>query len=337
MKYQLLLCALLLAALSTVSGQVASHEQTSLFKANAAAQLVGKPVVRVNGAVLTDRDLMREMYTIFPYARQHNGGFPAGMESDIRKGAMKMIVFEELMYQEAQRRGLVIAPVRMQQATADFRKQFNSQAEYQQFMQEEFHGSQQLLRAKIKRSLLIDKLMKLEVANKSAVTVAEAKAYYDKQPEHFRTPESISIQTISIVPPANATPVQLKEAAKRAEDAQRQAKATKTYEEFGLLAERLSEDDYRVMMGDHKAADRSKLPPEVVNAALALKTGEVSNLIHFDNVYTVLRMNGHTPAGLQKFEEVKDTLRGQLQKQKTEQLRAALSMRLQKTAKIEEL
>ncbi len=34
---------------------------------------VGKPVVSVNGSVLTDTDLVREEYTIFPYARQHNG------------------------------------------------------------------------------------------------------------------------------------------------------------------------------------------------------------------------------------------------------------------------
>src|SRR4030095_3734494 len=36
----------------------------------------GKPVARVNGTVLTDRDLLREMLTIFPYARQHGGKFP---------------------------------------------------------------------------------------------------------------------------------------------------------------------------------------------------------------------------------------------------------------------
>ena len=70
----------------------------------------GKPVARINGAVLTDRDLLREMYTIFPYARQHNGGFPKAMEADIRAGALKMIVFEELVYQEALRRKLSVLP-----------------------------------------------------------------------------------------------------------------------------------------------------------------------------------------------------------------------------------
>ena len=58
----------------------------------------------------------------------------------------------------------------------------------------------------------------------------------------------------------------MKESRKRAEDALRQAKATKSYQEFGLLAEKISEDDFRVNMGDHKAVGRDKLPPQVVKA-----------------------------------------------------------------------
>ena len=76
-----------------------------------------RPVARVNGAVLTDHDLLREMYAIFPYARQHNGAFPKAMEADIRRGALKMIEFEELVYQEAQRRHMSIAPERLAAGT----------------------------------------------------------------------------------------------------------------------------------------------------------------------------------------------------------------------------
>ncbi len=57
-------------------------------------QPTGKPVAKVNGTVLTDRDLLREMYAIFPYAKQHNG-FPKAQEAGIRQGALEMIIFEE--------------------------------------------------------------------------------------------------------------------------------------------------------------------------------------------------------------------------------------------------
>lgn len=331
---------LLLMALPSASAQVASHVPSPTpepFGSSVSFQAVGRPLVRVNGVVLTDRDLLREMLKIFPYARVHNG-FPRAMEADIRNGATKMMIFEELVYQEAKRRNLSVPPARVTRAIAEFRQQFASPKEYQQFVQVEFQGSQQLLRTKVERSLLIDQFLAQAVTSKAVVSVAEAKAYFDKHPERFRTPESFSFQSISILPPQNSTPAQLKEAQKRAEDALRQAKAAKSYEEFGLLAEKLSDDDFRVMMGDHKAADRSKLPPAVVKALLAMHPGQVSDIIEFDtHAYTILRLNAHTPAGMQTFEAVKDALRGQVQKEKTEQLRSALATKLSKNARIEKL
>ena len=87
-------------------------------------------------------------------------------------------------------------------------------------MQTEMHGSRQVLRKQIQRSLLIEELLKSEVEDKSAVSLADVKAYYDKNPARFEQPESFSIQSISILPPRNAaaTPEVVKENRKRAED-----------------------------------------------------------------------------------------------------------------------
>ena len=142
-------------------------------------------------------------------------------------------------------------------------------------------GSEAKLRKQIKRSLLIEALLKNEVESKSAVSASEARLYYDKNPKMFEHGELFAIQTISIIPPANANPEALKEARKRAEAALEKAKATKNYEEFGLLAEKVSDDDFRVDMGDRKQVTPQNLPPEVVKAALAMKLGEVSGLIHW--------------------------------------------------------
>jgi len=336
-----IIIAVLLAAALPLSAQlIASHATTSAQSSSAMAPLpqpAGKPVARVNGAVLTDRDLLREMYAIFPYARQHNGGVPKAMEEDIRRGAMKMMEFEELVYQEAVRRKMTVSPARTQKAESEFRKQFHSPEQYQALLHDEFRGSRALLRAKICRSLLIEDLLKADVEDKSTISLAEAKTYYDKNPDQFRIPESYAMQTISMIPPQNATPAQLKEARKRAEDVLPQAKATKNYEDFGVLAEKISDDDWRVMMGDHKAVDIDKLPPTVLKAVQGLQPGQVSDLIQVDQSYTIVRLNQHIPAGTQAFVTVKDSLRQQLQRTKTEQLRAALDKKLRKNAKVEEL
>jgi len=338
MKFRLSVCALLLLAVCPVSAQVASHGQTLVAKETTSPPLrpIGKPVARINGTVLTDQDLLREMYTIFPYAKQHNG-FPKDMEADIRAGALKMIVFEELVYQDAQRRNMQVPAAKLAKAQSQFRKQFKTDAQYQQFLNSEFNGNEKMLNAKIRRSLLIDQYLKVEVDSKSTVTLAEVKAYYDKNPQRFEYPEGFAFQSISVLPPENATPAQLKEVKKRADEAYRQAKATKTAEEFGLLAEKISEDDYRVMLGDHKWVDRSKLPPQVVNALLSMKKDDVSSLLQVDQAYVVVRLNGHRPAGKAKFDDVKVGLRTELQKRKTNEVRAALDKKLHQNAKVEVL
>lgn len=340
MKRAMTICGMVLAAaLPTRAQMAASHDSvtsTTRVTANAQTQALAKPVARVNGSILTDRDLLREMYLIFPYARQHNG-FPKEMEPGIRKGALQMIIFEELVYQEAQQRKMTIAGPKLQQAEADFRKQFATPEQFQEYLKAECSRSQLLLREKIRRSLLIDALLEGEVAAKSKVTLAEAKAYYDKNPAPFQYPESFAFQTISVLPPEKATPKQLQEGRKRAEDALKQAKATKTYEEFGLLAEKTSDDDYRVMMGDHKFVDRAKLAPNVVQTLLAMQPGQVSDIIQIEQAYTIVRLNEHVLAGKMTFAQIKDKLKKELEAKKTEELRAALNKKLRSAAKVEVL
>jgi PPIC-type PPIASE domain len=340
MKYKLATFSVLMLAFAAAGAQVASHTPT-VFKQQSpqnpsmvALTSDNRPVARVNGSVLTDADLVREEYSIFPYARLHNG-LPKSLAPEIREGALKMIIFEELVYQEALRRKMTVPATRMQRAEAEFRAQFATPDEFNEVLKNDFHGSRQALQEKIRRSLLIDALMKIEIDNRSTVSPAEVRAYYDKNPALFHIPESFTFQTISVLPPANATPQQLKEGRTRADEALRQAKATKTAEAFGLLAEKISDDDYRVVMGQHKAVPVAQLAPQVTRALLAMKPGDVSDVIQIEQAYTIVRLNAHTPAGKSKFDDVKAQLDKQLKQTKTNQLRAALDKKLRENARIE--
>ncbi len=301
-----------------------------------ALQVTGRTVVKVNGAELTDRDLLREMFALFPYAKLH-GGFPKKEEPEIRQGAMQMIIFEELVYQEALRRKMTIAPARITREENNFKRQFSSQEQFNQYLAIDQGGSEAKLRRMIKRSLLIDAMLKQEVDAKSAVTLAEARAYYEKNPKAFEHGETFALQTISIIPPDQASASVVADARKRAEGILQQAKATKSYEQFGLLAEKVSEDDFRVNMGDRKVVKSEKLPPEVVTVAQKMKPGEVSGLIPLGTAWTILRVNAHTPPGKATFTEIKAKLIEDLQKRKYEQLRVGLNKRLHQNAQIQEL
>ena len=57
-----------------------------------------------------------------------------------------MIVFEELVYQEAQRRGMTVPQAKLDKAVVDFRKQFKNPDDYKYFVKTEGGGSEQALR-----------------------------------------------------------------------------------------------------------------------------------------------------------------------------------------------
>jgi peptidyl-prolyl cis-trans isomerase SurA len=336
MKSRLLIGALVLASATAGWGQLmASHSTPKPGTPAVPLQDLASPVARVNGQVLTARDLLREEYIIFPYARQHNGQIPQSMAAGIHDGAMQMIIFEELAYQEALRRRMAVPALKLAKAEKDFRSRFNSTGDYQQFVQVEFGGSQPALREKIRRSLLIDAFLKTEINSKSVVTPAELKAYYDKNPAKFQYPEGFLIQTISFIPPEKATPQQLQEARKKAEAALPQAQAAKTAEVFGLLAEKVSEDDYRVMMGRHKPMERAELAPPVLQKLLTMKEGQVTGVIQIGQIYTIVRLNKHILPGKRKFAAVKEDLMQEMQSEKTNKVRAALGKKLRGNAKIE--
>lgn len=342
----------IIAAVGVLGGcasaqMVASHAPTAVAKAAPSSMpatgvssdllhATGKPVVKVNGAVLTDRDLMHELFVIFPYAQIHNG-IPKNMEPEMRRGAMEMIIFDELVYQEALRRKMTIPEAKYESSRKHFMKQFPDKNAFNAFLAQECKGSQQVFRQQLMRSLLIEALVKEEVEDKSKISDVQLRKVYDENVKKFDHQESFRFQSISIIPPPNANAEVMAEARKHAEAAYKAAKGAKTYEEFGLAAEKYSDDDFKVKMGEHKLMPRTELPPDVVKAALAMKPGDVSGLIPIGPNFTIFRLIEHVPAGRESFEVAKKKLREDMSKVKAEHLRKDLYTKLRHTAKVQEL
>jgi peptidyl-prolyl cis-trans isomerase SurA len=332
-----LICLLLAAAIAaTAQTEKPASKAQSLFQ-DTAVTASGKAVVRINGTVLTDRDLLREMNVIFPYAQQHGGKFPQAMEADIRRGALDMMEFEELVYQEAVRRNLKVPPARLDHAMKVVRDQFGSPDDFHAYLKSGYNDSLKLLRETVHRSILIDELLQTEVTRKATVSESQVQEFFRKNPARFYSPEVLSIQTISLVIPDHPTPQQDADVRNRAEEILRQASKTRNYEEFGMLAEKVSEDDWRVMMGDHRFITREQMPPEVAKIAFKMKDGQMSQLIRAENSWCIVRFNAHQDARWVRYDEIKTSLKRELETEKIETLRREFHQQLRKNAKVEEL
>ena len=336
-RFSLLLLVVTLPAQAQVASHAPTTMSTSAPSASVATVSAPKPIVRVNGAVLTDRDLLREMFNVFPYAKQHGGGFPKDSEPQIRKTALKNIEFEELAYQDALKKGMTVSAEKLSKAMKDFRKQFETEADYQEFLKVENRGSEQDLRKSIRRAILIDRYLKTEIENKARMTDAQVRAIYDKNPDHFRKPDSVWLQTITIAYGQTPAPAEKQGARKKAEDALKQAKTTKDFESFGLLAEKVSMDDWHVMMGDHKWLHRGRMPEAVEKVVFALKAGQISDIIDTGDSFCIARVNGREDAHLVPFDQVKDRVKKDTEGDRAKDLRAALEKSLLANAQIQEL
>ena len=173
-----------------------------------------RPVARVNGAVLTDRDLVREEYTIFPYARQHNG-VPSGhgAEHPRRRAEDDRVRRVGVSGSRAPRK-MTVPPSRIHKAGRSSASSFPAGSNMTEVAEERVQGIRRpLLRTKIRRSLLIEELLKLDVEDKSAVSMAAGPRLLRQEPAALpHTRRRFHFKAFPFLPPPAPRPSQMKEA-----------------------------------------------------------------------------------------------------------------------------
>ncbi len=320
------------------SGQVlmTSHAPTAAYTArNRAGANPGRVVARVNGVPISQQELDAEMRVVFPYYSMHGNAIPKEFEADFRKKALNNLIDTELAYQEARRRQLTISRAEWQKRVAEIRKDYGSQASFDAAVQKLF-GSRAAFEAKLRHDMLLDKIFLLEISRKSVVTDADVLREYQTNKNSFAVPESISFQSISAMFPAKASAAEKQAARKRISEVLSRAQAAKSFEAFGALAEKVSEDEFRVMMGEHKMVHRGTLEPQF-KVLFSMKPGDISPVIESPRGYHILRLNTHNAARKMPFSEVRASLKENMQKDRTAARNKAFHAGLRKVAKIEVL
>lgn len=331
--------ALLTASVSAQMSLQSSHQPSAPAPATTLPSSTKPPeaqIARVNGVALTQAQLDEETKRLFPYYAVHGGRVPAGAEAELRRQAVHDAVLHELMYQEARRRNLQVAPTKWQKRIGEIRSSFASRQAYESAAKKQY-GSAAEFERRLRRVMLVEQLWDAEVIRKSVVTEQEVRNYYQGHQSQYLRPESVWLQSITIKVPTSATPDQKKEARKIAEQVLIKAKAAKNYEEFGVLAEQLSQDDWRVMMGDHRWVHRGTVTKDIEPAVFQLKTGEVSGVVESATGYLILRANEHQAQKQMSFDEMKASVRQGLEKEKREQRSKEFEESLRSKAKVEVL
>ena len=274
-------------------------------------------IARVNGVALTEAQLNQEMQRLFPYYTIHGGRVPPGAEKELRQKAVHDLVLHELVYQEARRRHLQVPSLTWQKRLRQIRGGFPSPQAYEAAATKTY-GSVAAYERSLRRAMLVEQLWDAEVTRKSVVTAQAVRAYYQSHKAQFVRPEAVRLQTITIAFPASATAEQKQEAHRIAEQVLVKAKAAKKYDEFGALAEQLSQDDWRVMMGDHGWVHRGTVTPDLEQVVFSMKGGETSGVVESPSGYIILRANEFQPKRQMSLAEMSASIRQRLETQRRE-------------------
>jgi peptidyl-prolyl cis-trans isomerase SurA len=202
------------------------------------------------------------------------------------------------------------------------------------------------IKAELRKSLTLEKLVNKEITSKITVSEAEIKSLYEKNKEQFNLPEGYHVAHILVTPVADPQIRNTKkDDAKTPEDAK--AKAARILKEiqggkdFAVEAREYSEDPGSAPNGgdlDFQSLEAlGQYDPRLAQAVQKLKVGETaSQVIETRGGYHIIKLLDRDSGGQKdlKDERVKAQLRQAIFNRKDQTLKAAFSEAARNKAKV---
>lgn len=285
----------------------------------------------VNGKVIT-REAFQDELEPFLQRMAMSGQKPEGDQlTEIRKNILENLINRELLHQEAQKKGVEPDPKAIEEQFKDLKNRFPDEAQFQAML-EQLGITTDSLKQQIAQRLMIQQVIEQEVGKDVTITDAEAREFYESNPEMFQQPEKVRASHILIKAKPDAKQSEKDAARKKLEGIQEKVKAG---EDFGKLAKTHSEGPSGTKGGDLGFFGRGQMVKPFEDVAFALKTGEVSDIVETRFGYHLIKGTDKQKAGSVPYEEVEDRLKDYLKEQKVQKQVAAYIETLKADAKIE--
>lgn len=303
-------------------------ESTQIQTNSTARPLTGgpRPVAVVNGTTITAREVENELNHLLISASTH-AGVDEKKKDGLRKAALEELIVRELAYQKARLTGLSVPAFELMAGVRRIRNRYQSRKAFEEALAAE-HITEQELRWRIERDLLLKKIFQLEITAKAKVSDKETRRHYEENKQKFVVPESVQCKGILIkVGSGNDA-----EAKRKIDEVSAKLKAGG---DFGELAYQFSEDDYRVTSGDYGSVHRGQLEPELERVIFAQKPGQVSSPFKTNLGWHIVRVEKKQPEHQLTYSEVQEKIRTTLFQQREKQRRLDFIASLKGGAKIE--
>jgi peptidyl-prolyl cis-trans isomerase C len=245
-------------------------------------EVIPTVVARVNGQDVSKADFDRMLRQMEMQAGQP---VPAARRDEVYRAVLDQLVTYTALVHEAKARKVEVTAAEAKQVSdakiAELRQQIPDPKAFNKALAER-NMTLDRLRADIRNDIAINKMMQAAIADTPAVSDADVREFYDKNPNEFAGLRASHI----LIRPAGFDEDSKKKARAQAEEVMKQAKAGA---DFAELARKHSADGSAQQGGDLGFFTKSSMVPEFSDAAFALKPGEISSVVETQFGFHVIK------------------------------------------------
>ncbi len=153
----------------------------------------------------------------------------------------------------------------------------------------------------LKKQIMVQRLLQIEVSDKVTVSDKEIKDYYDAHKEEFNLPERVRAAHILV---------------KTEDEAKKILDRAKKNEDFAKLAQEASIDPSKVNGGDLGYFEKGRMIPEFETAVFSMNPGEISGVVKTQFGFHIIKLIDKKGVESRKFEEVEPEIKAKLLQEK---------------------
>jgi len=287
---------------------------TAAAGATLGADIIEQILVRVNGEIITKSDLEQRQIAALRQRPEVAGlrGDDAALEKVLSEVTPQVIVDavdELLLTQRGKELGYAMGDDQFKSIVENIRKEnkIETDEQFTQALQQE--GMSMLdLRRQLEKQMLVSRVQQTEVSGKISITDEEVAAYYDQHKAEFATTPQVTLREIlvSVAGTEGSVNVAADEAARdKADDLHKRLLAG---EPFPRLAADLSDAASKANGGLLGEIPWEDVSPELQKALIAMKVGEVTDVLRTPRGYQILKMDARTDGTLKPLADARESV-----------------------------
>lgn len=296
----------------------------------AGQQVVEEIIARVNNQIITRSEFSRSKDQVRDEVKQQDPSNADKIFAEREKDVLRDLIDQQLLLEKGKDLGIT-GDTELIKQLDEMRKEMKLESLEDLEKEAVKQGvSWEDFRQNMRNKIITQKVVGQEVGSHLSLGKDEEQQFYDEHKEELKQPEAVRLSEILIAPKPVAAPVApaadpnapsgtpapaptddaSRQAAETAALAAAEAKANDLLKQiragaaFEDVAKKNSDGSSAAEGGELGVFERGKLAKEIEDKTFAMKTGEVTDVIHTRQGFVILKVNDHQMAGIPPLKEV---------------------------------